>query len=109
LKRANLRRKSSTIPKAALALTEQQHSQSAVTLQGVAAFCFAQRYGVIASPHIILSLQCGEQKRHDAPRVKGRAHSSEKILKLFWTNLERTGRDTTLSKNRSTYEQQIPS
>jgi trimeric autotransporter adhesin len=70
LKRANLRRKSSTIPKAALALTEQQHSQSAVTLQGVAAFCFAQRYGVIASPQTILSLLCGEQKRQTSGIMK---------------------------------------
>ena len=35
----------------------------------MAAFCFTQRYGVIAPPHIILSLLCGAQKRQNAPGV----------------------------------------
>jgi len=76
LKRANLRRKWSTIPKEQPSTTKQQHSQSAVTLHCVAAFCFTQRYGVIASPHIILSLRIAklleenERRENEARRVR---------------------------------------
>jgi len=46
---ADLRRKWSTIPKEHPATTKQQHSQLAVTLHRVAAFCFAP-YGSLKSP-----------------------------------------------------------
>ena len=38
-----------------------------------------------------------------------RSHFSEKILKLFWSDLERTSKDTTLSKNQSPMKTNTPS
>jgi hypothetical protein len=52
-------------------------------------------------------------KRIQRSRAKGwkmpaNAKFLRKTLKLFWSDPERTDKDTTLSKNQSTYEQQIP-